>query len=101
MSASADLFTWAKERRFDGGTFSQPRDGARLSGQLQRVWEVMRDGEWRTLDDLAALANGSPAAVSARLRDLRKPRFGGHTVKRKYLGNGLWAYQLTPKHPTA
>ena len=49
---------------------------------------------WWTLAELAAEAQGSEAAVSARLRDLRKKRYGQHIVERKYVGNGLWAYRL-------
>lgn len=81
---------------FDGKTYDQERDGSRLSGQLDRVKRVMIDGEWRTLHELASATRGSEAGVSARLRDLRKARFGGHTVERKYVGSGLWAYRMTP-----
>lgn len=56
----------------------------------------MHDGEWRNLAELAAEAEaeGSEAGVSARLRDLRKVRFGGYTVNRRYVEGGLWEYQL-------
>lgn len=79
---------------FDGETYSKHRDYARLQGQLQRVFELMKDGKHRTLAEIAEQVSGSEAGVSARLRDLRKPKFGGHVVERKRLGGGLWSYAL-------
>lgn len=86
---------------FDGETYDRDRDQARLNGQLQRVYEAILDGSWHTLAELAVACQGSEAAVSARLRDLRKPRFGEHTIDREYVGNGLWRYRLGSKivHP--
>ena len=81
----------------DGETYHPERDGERLVSQFQRVFDLMKDGEWRTLPEIASLTKSSPQAVSARLRDFRKPRFGAHEVKRKYLGVGLWEYQLVMK----
>lgn len=82
---------------FDGVTFNRHRDGLRLEGQLRRVYETMADGQWRTLAELAAEVKGSEAGVSARLRDLRKPRFGAYTIEREHVGNGLWRYRLSIK----
>lgn len=80
--------------RFDGETFDPKRDGSRLAEQTKAVFSVMKDGQFRTLSSLAQMTGAPEASVSARLRDLRKPRFGGHTVNRQYLGNGLFQYQL-------
>lgn len=61
-------------------------DTPRLQSQLDAVREIMLDGQWRTLGALAAEARATTgrrateASVSARLRDLRKSKFGGHTV---------------------
>lgn len=79
---------------FDGETFDADRDAVRLTRQLDRVRALMFDGEWRTLKEIAEYADGSEAAVSARLRDLRKPRFGGYTVERKHEGNGVYSYRV-------
>lgn len=79
---------------FDGETYEPARDGERLEGQLQRVFALMADARWRTLAEIATAVDGSEAAVSARLRDLRKARFGGHTVNRRYLHDGIWQYQV-------
>lgn len=79
---------------FDGDTFNQTRDGARLAGGLDRVRALMSDGDWRTLHVIATETAQSEAGASARLRDLRKSRFGGHQVERKYVAHGQWAYRL-------
>ena len=84
---------------FDGETFDFDRDAERLTGQLDRVRSVMRDGRWRTLAEIAARVEGSEAGVSARLRDLRKPRFGGLTVEREYVERGIWRYRVLPANP--
>jgi len=83
-----------QELIFDGKTIVPERDNARLSGQCMDVFNLMRDGEWRTLEDIASATNHPQASVSARLRDFRKERFGGHVVERRYLSNGLFQYRL-------
>lgn len=83
--------------RFDGETFSQARDGARLTAQLERVQKLMEDHQWRTLAQISAACEDAPEpSVSARLRDLRKPRFGGYTVERRYVADGVWEYRVAP-----
>lgn len=82
--------------RFDGA--DGPADDARLGNQLERVKSVMRDGVWRTLDELTTQAHAPAASVSAQLRHLRKPRFGAHTVDKRHRGPaalGLFEYRLT------
>jgi hypothetical protein len=80
--------------QFDGSTFQPERDGERLRSQLQRVRDLMIDGQWRTLQQIAHHVGGSEAGVSARLRDLRKPRNGAYTVNRRHVEDGLHEYQV-------
>ena len=80
--------------RFGGATFDAGRDGDRLRKQLAAVRTLMADGAWRTLAEIAAAVDAPEASVSARLRDLRKPQFGGATVEREYLTDGLWRYRM-------
>lgn len=83
---------------FDGDTFDPEHDGPRLTGLLLRVATHMADGKWRTLPEIHAAIGGTEASVSARLRDLRKDRFGGHSVERRRVGDpkdGLWQYRVT------
>jgi len=85
--------------QFDGVTFDQAEDGPRLTTQLDRVRELMSDGRWHSLRWLADAVGGSEAGVSARIRDLRKVRFGARTVDRKRIDGGLWMYRLKPDDP--
>lgn len=78
---------------FDGATI-EPEDTARLSALLTRVMAFMFDGNWHTLAEIARACAGSEASVSARLRDLRKPRFGHYTIQRRRVHGGLFEYRL-------
>jgi hypothetical protein len=80
----------------DGETFDEGSDGIRLNAQMRRVAEVMGDSQWRTLREISEVIGDPEASISARLRDFRKPRFGGLVVlRRRRDGAGLWEYRLT------
>jgi hypothetical protein len=78
----------------DGESFSRERDGARLNKQAQDVFNFMSLGRWSTLREISKATGHPEASVSARLRDLRKPKFGGFTVERRALSKGLWQYRM-------
>lgn len=78
----------------DGETYVHERDGRRLHHQHHRVLAFMRDGRFHTLAEIAAATNDPEASVSARLRDLRKERFGSHVIERLYVERGLFKYRL-------
>lgn len=78
----------------EGKTYSWQLDGVRLAGQKQRVFDLMRDGRYRTLARIAEVVGGSEAGVSARLRDLRKPQFGAFDVQKRRVAGGIWEYRL-------
>ena len=70
-----------------------------LHGQSQRslVYAALNGRKWLTLDELSFATGGRPASVSARVRDLRKEEFGGHTVARRQRisrTHGLYEYRL-------
>ena len=88
-----DLFTHAP--RFDGADYQVERDTERLSRQLDDIRSLMRDGGWRTLGAIHALTGHPEASISAQLRHLRKPRFGGWRVEKRYVANGLYEYRVT------
>ena len=80
---------------FDGSAYDPEHDYARLKTQLERVRFLLRSTTaWWTLRDLAARTNSSEAGVSARVRDLRKPRFGGFVVVRRRVCVGLLDYRI-------
>ena len=81
---------------FAAPTLTHP-DMVRLGRQLTAVTRVMASGEWLTLAELSEASGAPEASASARLRDLRRPRWGGHTVERRRRhgeGTGLWEYRL-------
>lgn len=79
---------------FDGETYVHDRDKHRLVPQLLKVADAMKDGQWHTSETLVAATGENWASISARLRDLRKPKFGGHKVERQHVANGLHEYRL-------
>lgn len=84
--------------RFDGPAYEPPQDDRRLTGQLLRVFDLMKDGAWRTLQEIADATGDPHASISAQLRHLRKARFGSHDVEKKSRGeriHGLYEYRLT------
>jgi hypothetical protein len=81
----------------DGITFDRDRDGKRLNSAMERIFNFIQDGEWHTLEELAAVGQCSEACASARLRDCRKERFGGWQINRSHCGNGLWKYRFAGK----
>lgn len=86
------------DKTFDGKTYKPSRDKRRLTSQYTRIFELMKDGAWRTPDEIAAKL-GLPRSdgITARMRDYRKPRNGAHEVNTRHRGDvrrGLVEYQL-------
>ena len=82
------------EPHFNGPEYVPQRDWKRLSTQLGRVFNCMKDAKWRTLHEIAEITEDPEASISAQLRHLRKDRFGSHTVERKHMQGGLYKYRL-------
>jgi hypothetical protein len=79
---------------FDGSTYEPEHDAVRLEGLLARVYAYLERHSWVTLAELAQGTRGTEASVSARLRDLRKPRYGNHVIDRRRADGGLFQYRL-------
>lgn len=92
---------------FDGSTYEPSLDRARLSTLARAVYDLMIDGEWRTLSEIQAdlwnhppegtQVRGTEGGIGARLRDFRKDRWGNHTVDRRRRGyepRGIFEYKL-------
>jgi len=82
---------------FDGKTYDPKHDLERLTTQLGRVYDAMERGLWFTLAEISTLTGDPEASVSARVRDLRKKKFGGYTIERRRRGDpklGIWEYKL-------
>jgi len=90
--------------RFDGQTYDPALDQKRLMSQLEAVLYLLGDGRWWTVPELtrsvARLVGRtvSDSSTTARLRDLRKPKFGGHLVQsRRRNAGGSFEYRLAPE----
>lgn len=81
-------------QRFDGADYQRERDDPRLGPQIERVFGVMRDHHWHTLEEISEKTGDPTPSVSAQLRHLRKDRFGAHTIERRHVSHGLYQYRL-------
>ena len=82
---------------FDGVDYKPKYDCARLSGQILDIFDFMSDQEWHTLSDIEEATGHPQASISAQLRNLRKPRFGGYIIERRRSDDrscGLYYYRL-------
>lgn len=66
----------------------------RLGEQLGTIFRVIRDGEWRTLAEIAEKTSYPAPSVSAQLRHLRKPHYGAFIVEKRHVRNGVFEYRL-------
>lgn len=83
---------------FDGPDYIEKYDQKRLTGQMLRIFNLMKDGTFRTLSEIEQITGDPQASISAQIRHLKKPRFGGHEVNKRRRGdpsNGLFEYQLS------
>lgn len=80
----------------DGETYEAEFDYDRLNAQAARVYDAIKDGEWYTLSEIEFKSGDPQASISARLRDLRKPEFGGLDVERRARVRelGVFEYRL-------
>lgn len=80
-----------------GPVYEAKHDGVRIDRQHERIKSLMLDGNWRTLNDIAQETKDPVASISAQLRHLRKPKFGGFIVNRRSVGDrtrGLYEYRV-------
>jgi hypothetical protein len=95
-----------KQRRRARG-FRRSRHGV-LPTQRELVRDLMvvsrKHGLWLTLRQLARLTGYGEASISAQLRHLRKPEYGGYIVQKRCCNEGrigrdgnlgaVWEYKL-------
>jgi hypothetical protein len=65
--------------------------------QMWDAAQIAADGGWMTLREIAELTNYGEASISAQLRHLRKPHFGGFLVVKRRRGpraTGAWEYRI-------
>lgn len=89
------------EMRFNGPDYDPALDNERLTKQAGRIYNLMIDGKWRTLQEIESITGDPQSSISAQIRHLRKPRFGSYIVNKRRRGipqGGLWEYQLLSNH---
>ncbi len=95
----AEVHSLQGDLNFDGATVDATLDAARLTELWKKVKSLMIDGKWRTIEEVAiAVGAKSENSVAARIRDLRKSKFGAFTVDRRRRGDpgsGLFEYRVT------
>ena len=69
-------------------------DRKKRTSQRQGVWATIKSGRWIDLYDLRARVKGSDAALTARIRDLRKKAHGKHKVLCERFADGVYRYRL-------
>lgn len=81
---------------FDGTTYDAGQDHDRLATQLGRVRSLLLGGGFWTLAEIARRLGIPEASASARIRDLRKKKFGGYAVCSRRRGGavGTWEYGI-------
>jgi hypothetical protein len=65
--------------------------------QMWDASQIAVDAGWMTLREIAELTNYGEASISAQLRHLRKPHFGGYVIVKRRRGpvmNGAWEYRI-------
>lgn len=67
----------------------------RHTGKQQHdVYNVMKDQQWHSLEDVYSKVGGRQTSVSACIRNLRKEAYGGFIVERAR-ENGEYLYRLS------
>jgi hypothetical protein len=85
---------------FFGAGYNAERDSIRLTQGLQAVYDVMKDEQWHTLEDIEMAIGKPQASISASIRGLRNPKNGGYYIEREYIKDGLHKYRLDHAQPT-
>lgn len=85
--------------RFNGSDYDHEDDAPRLTRQHERIRDLMLDGWWRTLEEIADSTGDPAASISAQLRHLRKARFGSWIIEKRLRSDrsrGLYEYRMLP-----
>jgi hypothetical protein len=98
----AEEITGAPHIKFDGETV-RAIDIPRLAGQIASVYGLMKDGQFRTLLEIATACGCLETSAGARLRDLRKERFGAHEVESRQISTNplVFEYRVILNHGPA
>jgi len=78
------------------GPAADSSDAHRVMGQRQRAFELMKGGGWFTLKEIAERIGCLETSAASRVRDFRKPQYGGHRVDPRWSPTtpGVHEYRL-------
>lgn len=86
-----NLFTSDISVSFKGSDYNPKLDEKRLQSGLKRVYELMKDGKWRTTSEIHEILGNVTAESAGRyLRYLRQD----YVVDKRRVAGGLWEYRL-------
>lgn len=74
------------------GIYTQT-DVKRLGEGYKRVFDLMKDSQWRTPEEIAELSH---TRLDSALRFLRYAKAQGHGYHKRSLGKGLYIYRIIP-----
>src|ERR1700761_5829976 len=86
-----------------GPDFDPQLDGKRIATQLEVIASLMESAhqaeQWLNLAGIEQETSYPSASISAQLRHLRKPKFGGHRVEKRRRGGkgGTYEYRVYPR----
>ena len=94
---SIDDIRFIRDLNVGGFRPSELKDFGRLHKQFSDIRDLMLDGNWRTVQEVAdILGLKNPMSVDANIRNLRKQPFGSFVVSRRDRGGvrGLSEYRI-------
>jgi hypothetical protein len=68
-----------------------------LTEPATRLWNVLQDGSWRTIADLARASDNEPETVTGWLKDFQTPLYGGQDLEKRRAPadqGGAWEVRL-------
>ena len=71
-----------------------PELRAKIPGKMALLAAEMQKGGWWTIKDVARLLRCADTAASARIRQLRHPKYGGFILARKLVGPNVFAWKI-------
>lgn len=85
----------AEKNHFDGHNYNAHRDHVRLTRKLLELYEFMKDGSWRTVEEIHKELGHPHTTISSMLRSLRKAKYGYHNVPGRRRGDSvMFEYKL-------
>jgi ribosomal protein S25 len=69
-------------------------EGNELKGSHKKVYDVMSNGKWITIETLADRTGMTGSGASACMRNLRMEKFGSFIVERQHVKGTLYKYRL-------